>query len=198
MRPWDYHPDITRERLVLVAQLMARGRGDALDRHEPELGDDAWTRGVRAFRFCCHQLTRMAGLPQFEWLSVPAPGRKFQFRIGTAPMRFYRGLAEEPKPNMLQLTELEQELLPFGDGVFLTDVKLRIAVETDFDGSVAGVYFVAIRGVDPETIWRIPFETAVPLVVDLSARLEPPVDLAAPEVGMWEDEQDDEDIGGFG
>ena len=66
MLPWDYHPDLTSERLVKVAQLLALGRGDAVDRFDPTIGDDNWTLGVCAYNYGCFQIARAAGTPGFE------------------------------------------------------------------------------------------------------------------------------------
>lgn len=198
MRPWNYHPDLTKERLVLLAQLLARGRRHALERHDPLIGDDAWTRGVRAFRFGCHEIAKAAGSDGFDWLVVLDPRRKFQFMVGKVPMRFYRGTPEDPKPNMLKLAELEQLAFPFAVDEPLANAKLRIAVETDEDGSVMAVFFVAIRGVNTETQWRIPYETAPPLLVDVKHDVAEAIELDAPEVGMLDDEEDEEKEEGGG
>lgn len=45
MRPWDYHPELTEDRLVKVAQLLAVGRGSAVDRFDPTIGDDSLDLG---------------------------------------------------------------------------------------------------------------------------------------------------------
>jgi hypothetical protein len=190
MRPWDYHRDLTRERLILLAQLLARGRAHALDRYDPEIGDDTWTRGVCAFNYGRFQITRASGTPGFEWLSVPDRRRRFQFRVGEVMMRFYRGQAESPKANMLFATELEQLLLPLDEGVPLGDVKFRLAVETDWDGSILQVSFVAIRGDAPETIWVIPYEAAPPLIVEITANLPQEVEIEPAEISFFDDEDE--------
>lgn len=190
MRPSDYHPDLTDKRLIRVAQLLARGRGDALDRYDPDVGDDSWTRGVCAFNYGRHQVRRAAGTPGFEWLSVPDPRRRLVFQIGSLMLRFYRGTAESPNSNMLIATELEQYTLPLEADVSLTDIKFRIAVDTDRDGSVIQIVFVAIRGAQPETIWAIPFETAPPLLVDVSIVMPEAIELSPAEVFFEEDDDD--------
>lgn len=192
MRPWDYHSDLTKERLIVVAQLLARGRSHAMDRYDPEVGDDNWTRGVCAFNYGRFQISRAAGKPSFEWLSVPDGRRRFQFRIGEVMLRFYRGQAEAPKSNMLFATELEQLLLPLDGPVPLQDVKFRLAIETDWDGSILQISFVAIRGQEPETIWHIPYEAAPPLLVDLPTEVPPEIEVEPAQIKFFDDEDDDQ------
>jgi len=192
MRPWDYHRDLTAERLIKIAQLLARGRSHALERYDPAIGDDSWTRGVCAFNYGRHEISKAAGSPGFEWLSVPDPRRHFQFRLGEVVMRFYRGEAETPKINMLHTTELEQFLLPLEEQVPLGGVKFRIAVETDWDGSILQVSFVAIRGTEPETIWAIPFEAAPPLVLEVPEDLTPAVEIEPVEIELLGDTDEDD------
>lgn len=200
MRPWDYHPDMTAERLASVARLLASGRGCALDRHEPAIGCDAWTLGVEAFNFGRHQINKAAGTPGFEWLTVPDSSRRLQFRMGSMPMRFYRGLATDPNPRMLVEApiELEQYPLPLGAAALLDGCKFRIAVETDEEGGVVQISFVAIRGVAVETIWPIPYEDSAPLLVGLGADLAEGRELPAPSVGLVGDAADKSSAGAAG
>jgi hypothetical protein len=190
VKPWDYHPDLTVERLIAVAQLLASGRGRALDRHEPSIGCDAWTLGVEAFNFGRHAINRAAGEAGFEWLTVPDSSRRLQFRMGDVPMRFYRGLAADPTPRMLLEApiELEQYPLPLGAAAALDGSKFRIAVETDEEGTIVQISFVAIRGRAVETIWPIPYEDATPLIVGLGAPLAQGRELPAPAIAFADDE----------
>ena len=92
---------------------------------------------------------------------------------------------------MLQATELEQLLLPLEENVPLGGVKFRLAVETDWDGSILQVAFVAIRGDVPETIWAVPFETAPPLVVEVTSDLPQEVEVEPVEITFFDDEDED-------
>jgi hypothetical protein len=183
---------MSAERLVAVAQLLASGRGRALDRHEPAIGCDAWTLGVEAFNFGRHAINKAAGTSGFEWLTVPDSSRRLQFRMGDVPMRFYRGLATDPNPRMLLEApiELEQYPLPLGAAALLDGCKFRIAVETDDDGEIVQISFVAIRGVSVETIWPIPYEDAAPLLVGLGPERAAGRALPAPVVGLIGDRDD--------
>lgn len=181
MRPWDYNVELTKERLVKLAQLLERGRNDAVDRHEPAIGGTNWTRGVCAYSYACHQIEQAAGTPGFEWLAVINNGMRFQFSINKVPMRFWRGDPFEPSAKIAVATPMEQLLLDLEPGMLAGGVLFRIGVTTDEDGALLGAYFAALRGAAPETVWSIPLADADPLVVVLDEvrpegrELPPPV-----------------------
>ena len=138
MRPWEYHQELTEERLVRVAQLLALGRGSAVDRFDPTIGDDNWTLGVCAYNYGCFRISQAAGTLGFEWLGVIDPGKHFQFSIGGVPMRFWRGDPAEPTAKIVIATPREQLLLDLEPGVPTAGVLFRVGVTTDIDGALLG------------------------------------------------------------
>jgi hypothetical protein len=193
MRPWEYHPELTEERLVQIAQLLELGRGDAVDRHDPTIGGDGWTLGVCAYNYGCFQISRAAGTPGFEWLRVINPSKHFQFSVGCVPMRFWRGDPSDPTSKIVAATEFEQLLLDLEPERPIAGVLFRISVTTDFDGALLGASFVALRNGEPETVWPLPLADAAPLIVAIGDDKPAGRDLSPPPVG---DIQDDEDESG--
>lgn len=188
MPPWDYHPDLTKERLAAVVQLIARGRSDALDRHEPEIGDDNWTTGCRAYKCATHRLIEAQGTPGFEWLVVTDPGMHFQFRIGEMQMRFKRGDIAAPSGRIARPTRAEQLYLDLNPGRPIDGVVFRIIVHTDEDGTTLGAHFVAFRNEIVETTWPIPFSEVNSMVVALDDARPEGRELPPPVIGDWQDE----------
>jgi hypothetical protein len=195
MLPWEYHPEVTEERLVRVAQLLALGRGSAVDRFDPTIGDDNWTLGVCAYNYGCFQIARAAGTPGFEWLGVIDPGKHFQFSIARVPMRFWRGDPAEPTAKIVVATPFEQLRLDLEPGVPTAGMLFRIGVTTDVDGAMLGASFVALRNDQPEFVWPIPLAEAKPLIVLLDDARPEGLELPPPLVG---DHQGDEDERGNG
>ncbi|WP_288430358.1 hypothetical protein [uncultured Agrobacterium sp.] len=191
MLPWDYHPELTSERLVKIAQLLALGRGDAVDRFDPLIGDDNWTLGVHAYSCSCFQISRAAEASGFEWLKVVDPSKHFQFSVGGVPMRFWRGDPSSPSSKISLATPSEQLLLELEPNVPTAGVLFRLGVTTDVDGALLGASFVALRNDQPELIWPIPISEAEPLIVLIDDDRPEGVDLPAPAVG---DQIDDENI----
>ena len=195
MRPWDYHQELTGERLVKVGQLLALGRGSAVDRFDPTIGDDNWTLGVCAYNYGCFQISQAAGTPGFEWLGVIDPGKHFQFSVGGVPMRFWRGDPAEPTAKIVIATPREQLLLDLEPGVPTAGVLFRIGVTTDIDGALLGASFVALRNDQPETVWPLPLAAAEPLIVSLGEERPEGRDLPSPPVGDIGDDEIDRDTG---
>lgn len=191
MLPWDYHPELTKDRLVKVAQLLALGRGNAVDRFDPAIGDDNWTLGVCAYNFGCFQITQVAGRPGFEWLAVIDPSKHFQFSVGSVPMRFWRGHPDEPTSKISAATPREQLLLDLEPGILTAGVLFRIGVTTDLDGSLLGASFVALRDGQPELIWPLPLADAAPLIVSIDDARPEGRELPPPFVGDPTDEAGD-------
>lgn len=183
MRPWDYNPELTEDRLIRVAQLIERGRNDAVDRHEPAIGGTSWTRGVCAYSYAKHQIIQAAGTPGFEWLDVINDGLRFQFSIGKAPMRFWRGDFAEPSDRIAAATPMEQLLLELEPGVPTAGVLFRIGLTTDDEGAMLEACFAALRNGAAETIWPISLADADPLVVMLDDARPEGRELPPPAIG---------------
>ena len=74
-------------------------------------------------------------------------GLHFVFLSDQVPVRFYRGLAGEPTVRVLPRHEAEAEQLELALGMEGGDgLVFRIALETDENGSIERVVFLALRG----------------------------------------------------
>lgn len=160
--PWDFHPDLTHDRLVSVALLIAQGRNDALARHNPAVGDNGWTLGCSAFQFARYQIRGAAEAAGYDWLTIIDPTMQLIFKVGGVPFRFYKGEAGAPSDRTLRQTfsELRQLSFAFGEEK-AGDLAYRFAVETDDEGSITSIKVVGLRGEDPVFSWDVPFHEAV-------------------------------------
>lgn len=162
--PWEIHPALSEDRLRLCARMLANARRDAMAMASYELGDDAWSVGCRAFAFGRHRLQRAAESGDYPWLEVLDDSAHFVFVIGGnghgVPVRFYRGAAEDPTERTLRQQELEAEQLSLALGEDAAQgLAFRFAVETDPQGRVDRVVFLALRGEDQvECFWPVPLD----------------------------------------
>lgn len=193
--PWEIHSDLTRDRLVAISRLITRGRSDAVMWQNPEIGDDNWVLGCRAFQAARHQIISTAGTDGFDWLEIVDSSKHLIFKIGEVPVRFYRGLAEEPTTRTLRQTfpELEQLALVF-PGDERQDLAFRFAVETDVDGTVAVMRFVGLLGESAVLNWPVPLDGASVSVFPIAPPAEG-VELAAPIVQIPGADADDAQTG---
>jgi hypothetical protein len=158
--PWELHPALTEDRLRVCARLLANARRDALAMASYELGDDPWSVGCRAYAFGKHRLARAATSGQHNWLGVLDESNAFVFLIEDVPVRFYRGLAEEPTARALRRHAQEAEQLSLALGDAAEGLVFRLAVETGEGGRVERVVFLALRGEEGEAtcVWPVPLE----------------------------------------
>jgi len=162
--PWDFHPALTEKRLRLCARLLANARRDALALAAYEMGDDSWSVGCRAYSFGRQRLKRVAESGAHAWLRVMDDSHHFVFLIDQVPVRFYRGLAEDPTVRTLrrQESEAQQLGLALGDDL-AAGLVFRLAVETNAAGGVERIVFLALRGEEghAECAWPIPLDIPV-------------------------------------
>jgi hypothetical protein len=157
-KPSDFHAALTEERLAVAARLLVRGRSDALARAEPNIGDDAWSVGCRAYSFSRHQVRRAAASGRYAWLKVLDATQHFVFLIDGVPIRFYRGFADDPSARTLVQHEIEaqQISLAFGDDDATDGLLFRLAIETGDEGEVKRVVFLAVRDDETVCFWPVP------------------------------------------
>lgn len=183
--PWDYHPDLTAERIAAVAALIADGRHAAVERFDREAGDNAWTLGVRAFQFGRHRILRAVDSGEHPWLTAIDRNLQLIFKIGQVPVRFYKGEADEPTDRTLRksFSELRQLSLLFDEHDEGRDLAYRFAVEPDAEGDVLAITFVGLRGETAILSWDVPFADHLGAGSIGRAAAES-VELEAPRVGV--------------
>lgn len=158
MKPWDYHPDLSKNRLTIIGQIIADARNNVFEQFD-ERGDDAWALGCRAFSWVRKGITREAVGGEYPWLSIMDPSKQFIFKIGQIPVRFFRGDPDEQFGKTLNTIGREgmQFALVFPGERRAFQLVWRFVVETDFTGDLVGIWFI---GATPDGIaeckWQVP------------------------------------------
>ncbi len=190
MTPWEHHPALTRDRLIIVGKLIQAGRYDALDRNDPNVGCTPWTVGCEAFAFQRHQILEAS--EEIEWLGIVDPSMQFIFTIGGVPIRFYRGAPGDPTQRTLRQSYSELwQLSLFGSGELVKlacDPAYRLAVETDLEGAISGITFVVLDGDAPVLTWAVPLDEPVRAISPLTIADADGVDLPPPSVEVAGDD----------
>ena len=143
----------------MCARLLANARRDALALAAYEMGDDSWSVGCRAYAFGKQRMKRVAESGSYDWLTVMDDSHHFVFLIDQVPVRFYRGLAEDPTVRTLRRQEAESRQLGLALGDDAAEgLAFRLAVETNVMGGVERIVFLALRGESgaAECVWPIP------------------------------------------
>ncbi len=157
--PWEIHPALTAERLRFCARLLTNARRDAVRLASPELGDDSWSVGCRAYAFGKQRLQRTAESRTHSWLTVLDQSHHFVFLIGNVPVRFFRGAADEPTARTLRRQVIEAEQLTLALGKEQAEgLVFRMALEAEASSDVQRVVFLALRGEEGqvECLWPVP------------------------------------------
>ncbi len=157
--PWEIHPALTDERLRFCARLLANARRDAVRMASPEMGDDSWSVGCRAYAFGKQRLQRTAEARTCDWLTVLDGSHHFVFLIENVPVRFFRGAADEPTARTLRRQVIEAEQLSLALGREQAEgLVFRMALEAEAASDVQRVVFLALRGEEGqvECLWPVP------------------------------------------
>lgn len=188
--PWDYHPDLSLDRLQLVASILRDTRHNTLLLHDPAGGDTRWSLGCRVYARSSTALIRAAET-QYPWLRVISPKLEFVFTIGSVPVRFFRGDAENPDGQHLRVSDLEayQYSLAFGDNAI--ELCWRLVVETDAIGEAERVVLIGSTAAgNVECNYVIPaLDQSVTFLEPARDQVRPPVQLPPPVVRLRRDNQ---------
>ena len=173
--PWEIHPALTEERLRFCARLLANARRDAVRMASPEMGDDSWSVGCRAYAFGKQRLQRTAEARTCNWLTVLDGSHHFVFLIENVPVRFFRGAADEPTARTLRRQVIEAEQLSLALGRERAEgLVFRMALEAEAASDVERVVFLALRGEEGqvECLWPVPLaDKLAPAAVPMQLRL---------------------------
>jgi hypothetical protein len=147
IEPWLKRPDLTSERLSVIATLLRDVRAECVALHQPEKGDGEWCLGSRVYQRSCFAVTELA--KKVDWLTVNAEQEplRFSFRIGSEPLRFYKGDFTDPPSRYLSLTDGEHDAyqlrLEFDD-LPPVDTILRLAIEVGPTREASAITLVEI------------------------------------------------------
>ena len=192
--PWEYHPDLAEDRLVIIARCIEHAYDDAIGRHDETIGDNGWTFGCTAFQFCRFRITKAIDSKKHEWLGDEDRSPQFIFRIGEISVRFYKGDAEDPNVRTMRRTfpELKQLDLAFPDEE-ARRLLYRFAIEVDIDGSILAIKFVGLLGERVPLCWDIPYKSSIVSIPPLAEAAAEGVELPAPLVEIPGEEQERKD-----
>lgn len=139
--PWDFHADLSSDRLQLLAKVLRDIRRDTIALHDPAGGDTSWSLGCRIYARSTTMLVRAAD-QLWPWLKIVQAQLEFIFQVGDVPLRFFRGDAEHPDVTHLRAADAEAKQLEFAFGDARGDLVWRLVVETDIAGEAADIVLI--------------------------------------------------------
>src|SRR3954454_15974747 len=121
--PWEVCPQLTADKLQVIAQIVKDVRRVLVDLHEPEHGDNNWSLGCRVYARVCHQVERATDAGTYPWLDFQRSGLEFVITIDGVPVKFFHGEADGPPTRTCKINVLERAAgqmafanKSFGDG----------------------------------------------------------------------------------
>lgn len=197
MEPWRVCPELTAERIQLLARDMVSVRATLALSYQPELGDDPWCFGCQAYSRTCYAIEQRALSGKYPWLRVDRLGLKCKVFIGGEAVTFFHGDAENPSSRSLHrgfdgllgntAFEFFEKELEADPGVWFW----LIAIETNEDGTVSRVVILqANANGDVRNLWDVPMEEPPARIAPVIPITRQPVDLPPPPVGPKGVDQD--------
>lgn len=184
-KPWDINPDLTKERIVTIASLIANIRGEVIDRHDEELGDTPLSLGTRAYECCRSRIIAVANTEILPWLKVITPEGRFTFSIGKTPVRFSRNDPRYlPDRKLIRSPEAKRQLTLFENHTY-AELRWFIVFDTFYKTPADNVYCVGYDKYGQIACqWDVPLDRAVPLMSDLSEKLPQAVEVEEANVKL--------------
>ncbi|MDD2661981.1 MAG: hypothetical protein PHY54_20240 [Methylococcales bacterium] len=178
--PWELNSDLNKDRLIAIASIIAKKRGDVIELHdEIRLKDTPRGLGMRCYECCRSEIIYIAESNIWSWLSILTPEGRFTFCIENTPVRFSRN---DPKylPNRKLVTsfETQKQMDWINEHSPYAEIRWFIVFDTHFKSPADAVYFVGYTETN-EIIcqWQIPLEDKVTLISGVNAPLSQPVDV---------------------
>jgi hypothetical protein len=180
--PWELNSDLTKDRIVTIASLIAKKRGEVIELHDEEiLGDTPRSLGMRCYECCRTEIIRVAKDPELgSWLSILTQEGRFTFCMGDTPVRFSRNDPKDlPNKKLVTSIETQKQMDMFtNESKPYAEIRWFIVFDTYFKNPADAVYFVGYTETN-EIIcqWQIPLEDKVTLISEVNAPLSQPVDV---------------------
>lgn len=169
--PEDYDKALTKDRLRLVGEVLARAQDEA--RQRADRRQTRWSIGCDAYDFARSDVEALA--TEHSWIRVVNATMEFQFQIGNTIFRHYHGDADSPSPRHCRATRQEYSQASWEFGQTANPLVFRFAVETDAKGATGVYVVVATEGGSVQlkrSIWERGADGPVG-VVDLPAPVQP-------------------------
>jgi hypothetical protein len=190
--PTAFHPDLTQDRLRIMAQVIVEARRGALELHDPEAGETNISLGTRTRERACQAFRLLAS--ECDWLDHHTQGNYFLLLLGDSrlPIKFHRTDPDDPAPRTMRILEAESmaaqtafAFLPPDQQVVADDSDHGWRLYFQDDKETREIFSVTLARVRPGGVdERWPIQIAEPVVTEAIAAgdLPEPADLDLPPV----------------
>lgn len=170
-QPWELAPQLKKENLQVLADLLVQVRGEVIDRHEPDLGDTRVSLGMRAYECCRSRIIFKADEAEWPWLSIINETGRFTFAIDGVPVRFSRNDPDSlPERKLILSAEASAQMSLFESDHVLSNLRWFLVIDSPYDIPVENAFVIGYS-VANEIVckWEIPLSDQLPIVADVDA-----------------------------
>lgn len=176
--PSVYYPELTDDRLTLVAAMLLEVRYETL-REMTSPWDDNYTRESAVFGRSRNMLIELAQDSRYPWLSLTNAGLDVTFKIGRVPCRFFRDDPEGPAKHGFFKRNNVDDLLPIDDN---DPVMWRFIVERSFEDDGEDRAFFMGYNAFQECISEWEYTSSTPAIYAIGGHAPPAVEIPSPTV----------------
>lgn len=184
--PWEYNPDLTKERIFEITKLIIRVREEVIERHDIGLGDTPLSLGIRAYECCRQRIIMEAKSKKYDWLSILTPTERFTFSIGNTPVRFSRNEPDDlPNRKLIRSDEAQFRMSFMEEKSEYASLRWFLIIDTPYDVPAEMAFFVGYSEHNEIVCqWEIPLEEIVPTMALLKDEQTEGVDIPAPIIEL--------------
>ncbi len=164
--PWLFAPQLQKDYIQQIAQLLVQVRGEVIDRHEPALGDTRLSLGLRAYECCRSRIKFKDADGDWPWLSIITDEGRFTFAIDSVPVRFSRNDPScLPDRKLIPSEEGYEQMRLFESANNYAHLRWFFIIDTPYDTPVENAFFVGYSEFN-EIIckWEIPLSDQLPMM----------------------------------
>jgi hypothetical protein len=184
-RPWEHAPDLTSERLILIAQELAMIRYEARnDYYDSNKGDGEWGHGCRCYERSKNMLIKKNTEGVWPWFSVlPSGSLKCVLKIGNTLIRFLRSTSSKMQARIIEhLKKSKQYAFPF----YIDDIlqlNWYLVIETFHEDENIVIHCIGTSATGEILCnWEVPLKPYIPVLKMVNPPMSEAVDQPPPTV----------------
>lgn len=187
-KPWEFHPELTERRLATIAKALLDVYYDVESDLSTDL-DTAYTRGTTTFGRQKSKIIQMCTSGEFNWLDLRNTSNDVVFAVGSVPFRFFSDDHEKPKKPGFWRRNPQDNLFPTTDN---EPVFWRFIVEKPLSDEAEASVYVIGANFQQETVCEWKYDELVRVLTSTDETRPEPVDTPEPEIGLPEEEQNNQ------
>lgn len=187
--PWEYHRDLTEDRIIGIGALVATAYRESLEYYVESKGDTRWSHGCRRYEWARRNIRNAHESGTMPFLGILRDiGNVFEFKIGEVPVKFKRANPDEPDDSVIRQSHFESlqlSLLEFYGLPHPCELSWRLMVEDDYEGEVLRIVFAGIdEQKNTRCFWELPRERVAAHIAPVVDIRDEGVDMPAAHVGL--------------